>query len=175
MGKTACLLVVVAMAISPAAVRAQTTAASDRATSDALVVEMRLLRQALDRLTVLAVKSHLVVSRLVVQQQRVAREQEAVDRTEEEIDAADRNQQRTRATLARLGRQLDNVVEEPRSELRREVDSLNAELEDHDRQLALLRVRLSKAEQSLRSEERSYRELEAALIDLDRGLQRPKP
>jgi len=171
MGRVTCLLVVVATAIAPAGGRAQTTATGDRATRDTLVVEMRLLRQAVERLTVLAVKSQLGVSRLVVQQQRVAREQQAVDLTQEAIEAADRDQQRTRATLAQLRRQLDNVVEEPRSQLRREVDGLSAELDEHDRQIERLRMRLAKAEQGLRSEQQSYRELEAALVALDRELQ----
>ncbi|HXK12221.1 MAG TPA: hypothetical protein VMT70_21460 [Vicinamibacteria bacterium] len=175
MGKTRCLLVVAAMAIAPAGSRAQTTASGDRATNDPLVAEMRLLREALERLTVLVVKSQVSVSRLVVQQQRVAREQDAVDRTEEAIEAADRNQQRTRATVARLSRQLDDVVEEPRAELRREVEGLRADLDDQDRLVASLRVRLSKAEQSLRLEQQSYRELQAALVALDRGLPGPNP
>jgi len=150
-------------------------ASGDRAAADPLVVEMRLLRQAVDRLTVLAVKSQLAVSRLVAQQQRVAREQEAVDRAEEAIAAADHRQERTRANLARVSRQLDNVVEEPRSELRREVESLRAELDDHDRQVERLRMRLSRAEQSLRNELESYRQLEATLMALERELQRPRP
>jgi chromosome segregation ATPase len=175
MGRMSCPLVVMVMAIGPSVGRAQTPTVSDRATSDALVVEVRLLRQALDRLTVSAVRSHLAVGRLVVQQLRVARELEAVDRAEEAIAAADRSQERTRAALARVSRQLDNVVEEPRSELRREVESLRAELEDHDRQLERLRMRLSRAEQGLRSEQQSYRELEAALTGVERGLQRPNP
>jgi len=175
MGRLTCPLVVVALAVGPAGSRAQTMASGDRAAADPLVVEMRLLRQAVDRLTVLAVKSQLAVSRLVAQQQRVAREQEAVDRAEEAIAAADHRQERTRANLARVSRQLDNVVEEPRSELRREVESLRAEVEDHDRQVERLRVRLSRAEQSLRNELESYRQLEATLIALERELQRPRP
>jgi chromosome segregation ATPase len=175
MGRMMCPLVVVAMAIGPMDGRAQTMATGDRAPGDPLVVEMRLLRQAVDRLTVLAVKSQLAVSRLVAQQQQLARAQDAVDRAEEAIAAADRNQERTRATLARVGRQLDNVVEEPRSEIRREVESLRAGLDDHDRRVESLRMRLSRAEQSLRSEQESYRRLEAALIALEVELQRPKP
>ena len=173
MGRVMCPLIVVAIAIAPAAGGAQTVA--DRPTSDPLVVEMRLLRHAVDRLAVLTVKSQLAVSRLVAQQQRLAREQDAVDRTEEAIAAADRNQERTRATLARISRQLDNVVEEPRSELRREVESLQAELDDHDRQVERLRIRLSRATQSLRNEQQAYTQVEAALTALERELQRPNP
>jgi chromosome segregation ATPase len=166
-------LIVVAIAIAPAAGGAQTVA--DRPTSEPIVVEMRLLRHSVERLTALMVKSHIAVSRLVAQQQRVAREQDDVARTEEAIDAADRNQEQTRAALARVSRQLDNVVEEPRSELRREVESLRAELDDHDRQIERLRTRLSRAEQSLRSEEQAYKQVEAALTAIEREIQRPNP
>jgi chromosome segregation ATPase len=68
-----------------------------------------------------------------------------------------------------------NVVEEPRSELRREVDNLRAELDDHDRQIAGLRTRLSRAEQGLTTEQQTYRQLEAALSGLERELQHPSP
>jgi chromosome segregation ATPase len=173
MGRITCPLIVVAIAMTPAAGGAQTVA--DRPTTDPLVVEMRLLRHAVDRLTVLTVKSHLAVSRLVAQQQRVAREQVAVDRAEEAIDAADRDQERKRATLARVSRQLDNVVEEPRSELRREVEGLRADLDDRDRQIERLRIRLSRAEQSLRNEQQAYAQVEAALAALERETQRPSP
>lgn len=173
MGRITCPLIVVAIAITPATGGAQT--AVDRQTSDPLVVEMRLFRHAVDRLTVLTVKSHLAVSRLVAQQQRVAREQDAVDRAEMAIDAADRDQERKRATLARVSRQLDNVVEEPRSELRREVEGLRAELDDHDRQIERLRLRLSRAEQSLRREQQAYSQVEAAFAALEREMQRPNP
>jgi chromosome segregation ATPase len=166
-------LIVVAIAIAPAAGGAQTVA--DRPTSEPIVVEMRLLRHSVERLTALMVKSHIAVSRLVAQQQRVAREQDDVARTEEAIDAADRNQEQTRAALARVSRQLDNVVEEPRSELRREVESLKAELAEHDRQIERLRTRLSRAEQSLRSEEQAYKQVEAALTAIEREIQRPNP
>lgn len=173
MGRIACPLIVVAFAIAPAAGGAQPVA--DRQAGDPLVVEMRLLRQAVERLTVLTVRSHLAVSRLVAQQQRVAREQDAVDRAKEAIDAADRNQERTRATLERVGRQLDNVVEEPRSELRRELESLGAEINDRDQQVERLRARLSRAEQSLRNEQQAYSRVEAALTALEREMQRPNP
>jgi chromosome segregation ATPase len=173
MSRIAWPLIVVAMAIPPAAVGAQT--AADRPASDPLVVEVRLLRRSVERLTALMVKSNLAMSRLVAQQLRVAREQDAVERTEDAIDAADRNQERTRAALARLSRQLDDVVEEPRSELRRQVEGLRAELDDHDRQIERLRTRHSRAEQSLRSEQQAYAQVEAALTALEREMQRPNP
>lgn len=173
MGRITCPLTVVAIAMTPTASLAQT--AADRPTTDPLVAEMRLLRHSVDRLTVLTVKSHLAVSRLVAQQQRVAREQDAVDRAEKAIDAADRDQERRRATLARVSRQLDDVVEEPRSQMRREVEGLRAELEEHDRRIERLRTRLSRAEQNLRNEQQAYAQVEAALAALERETQRLSP
>jgi len=175
MRKMTCPLILVAMALAPADGRAQTGAARDRAAPDAVAAELRLLRQAVDRLAAATVTSHVLASRLAVQQQRVAREQDAVDRAEEAIDAGDREQERRRAALERANRVVGNVVEEPRAELRREVDNLRAELDDQDRQIARLRARLSKAEQSLRSEQQLFRQLEAALSGLDLGLQHPSP
>lgn len=173
MGRITCPLIVVAIAMTPTASLAQT--AADRPTTDPLVAEMRLLRHSVDRLTVLTVKSHLAVSRLVAQQQRVAREQDAVDRAEKAIDAVDRDQERRRATLARVSRQLDDVVEEPRSQMRREVEGLRAELEEHDRRIERLRTRLSRAEQNLRNEQQAYAQVEAALAALERETQRLSP
>jgi chromosome segregation ATPase len=173
MSKMTSPLLLVALAFVPTDGRAQPVAATDSAARDALAVEVRLLRQTVERLAVVAVRSHVLVGRLAAQQQRVAREQDAIDRTEEAIDAADRTQERTRATLAQANRLVGNVVEEPRSELRREVENLRAELDHHDRQLTRLRTRLSQAEQSLKSEQQAYAELEASLSGLVREIERP--
>jgi chromosome segregation ATPase len=173
MGKMSGPLVFVALALVPAAARAQPAAAGDRAPRDAVAAEVRLLREAVERLAAVAVKSHVLVARLAAQEQRVAREEDAIARAEEAVDDAGRRQERTRATLARAGRALDNVVEEPRSELRREVEGLKAELDDQDRELTRLRTRLSQAEQSLKVERQAYAELDAALSGLVRELDRP--
>jgi chromosome segregation ATPase len=173
MGKMTGPLMVVALALVPAGGRAQPVAAGDRAPRDAVAAEVRLLREAVERLAAVAVKSHVLVSRLAARQQRLAREEDAIARTEEAVDAAGRRQERTRATLARASRALGNVVEEPRSELRREVEDLKAELDDQDRELTRLRTRLSQAEQSLKSEQQAYAELDVALSGLVRELDRP--
>jgi chromosome segregation ATPase len=175
MGKTMSRLMVVALALVPTGGRAQSVAASDRAPRDAVAAEIRLLRQAVERLAAIAVKSQVLAGRLAAQQQRVGREQDAIARAEEAIDAAGRRQERTRATLARASRALGNVVEEPRSEMRREVENLRAELDDQDRELAGLRTRLSQDEQSLKSEQQLYAGLDAALRGLVREVERPNP
>jgi len=166
-------LAVAAMALVPTGGHAQPVAAGGREKTDAVAAEVRLLRQAVERLAAVTVKSQVLVGRLASQEQRVARELDAIARAEEVIDATGRRQERTRATLERADRALGNVVEEPRAEARREVENLRAELDDQDRELTRLRARLSQAEQSLKSEQRLYAEVDAALTSLVREVESP--
>jgi chromosome segregation ATPase len=166
-------LVALAWALAPTGGHAQSAAPGDRGRNDALAAEVRLVRQAVDRLAAVTVKSQVLVARLAAQEQRLAREQDAIARAELAIDATTRRQERTRATLERASRALADVVQEPRAEARREVESLKADLEDQDRELSLLQARLAQAQQSLRSDHQAYSQLEAALDGLVRELERP--
>jgi chromosome segregation ATPase len=139
-----------------------------------VATEIAALRQTVERLAAVAVKSQVLAARLAAQQQQVVREQDDIARAEDAIDAADRRQQLTRATLARASNALADVVEEPRSDLRRQVESLSAELADQDREINRLRTRLSNAEQSLKSRQQSYAELDTALNSLLLEVERPK-
>ncbi len=181
MGNLTSRLVVVALALVatgalvPTGGRAQPAADTHGAPRDTVATEVALLRQTVERLAAVAVKSQVLAGRLAAQQQRVVREQDAIARAQEAIDAAGRRQELTRGTLDRINRALANVVEEPRSELRRQVENLTAELDDQERELAGLRTRFSQAEQSLKSEQASYTELDRALGSLVREVDRPKP
>jgi chromosome segregation ATPase len=175
MGKMTSRLILVVSALLPTgSAAAQSVAAGEPRQRDAAAAEVALLRQTVQRLAAVVVESQVLASRLAAQQQRVVREQDAIARAEEALDAAGRRQDRTRAMLERADRSLGNVVEEPRSELRREVESLRAELDDQEQELTRLRTRLSQAEQGLRSEQRSYAELDAAFTRLLREVERLK-
>jgi chromosome segregation ATPase len=169
-----CPLTLAALALSPPEARPQSVAPGDRATLGALVLEVRLLRQAIEKQTATAVRSQLLVGQLAIQHQRVVRARDAVDRVAEAVDAAARKQDQLREALAKVNRVLSDVIEEPRrSELEREIGALRAQLADQDRAVSRLRTRHSQAEQSLTTEERVYGELESSLSTLDRQLQRP--
>jgi len=174
MRKMTSRLVLVALALVPTGGRAQ-SAASHGAPRDAVAAEVALLRQTVERLAAVAVKSQVLAGRLAAQQQQVVREQDAIARAEDAIELAGRRQELTRATLARVNRALADVVEEPRSELRRQVESLTGELADQERELAHLRDRLSQAEQGLKTQQQSYAELDTALSSLVREVERPTP
>ena len=83
MRKMTWALILTMLAFLPAESRTQSSGASERATHDALAAEVRLLRQAVERLAAVSARSHVLVSRLAVQQQRVARAQDTVDRVAE--------------------------------------------------------------------------------------------
>ena len=175
MRKTTGRLVLVALALVPTCARAQSKGDGRAAPRDAVADEVALLRQSVERLAAVVVKGEVLAGRLAAQQLRVLRQEDAIARAGEGIDAAGRRQEMTRATLARVNRALANVVEEPRAEARREVENLNAQLEDQDRELTRLRTLLAQAEQSLKGEQASYAELDRALGDLVREVQRAKP
>jgi chromosome segregation ATPase len=169
-------LALAALALLPAEGRGQPVAPADRAPLNALVLEVRLLRQAIERQTASSVRSQLLASQLAVQHQRVVRAQDALDRAAEAVEAAARKQDQLRGSLARHNRVSADVIEEPRrSQLEREAETLRAQLLDQDRTVTRLTARHSQAEKSLSTEQRLYEDLESSLSSLDRQLQRPGP
>ncbi len=169
-------LTLAALALVPAQGRSQTVAPADRAPLNALVQEVRLLRQAIEKQTAATVRSQLLASQLAVQNQRVVRAQDAVDRATEAGEAAARKQDQLRGSLARHSRVSADVIEEPRrSQLEREGETLRAQLLDQDRTVSRLTTRHSEAERRLATEQRLYEDLESSLSTLDRQVQRPGP
>jgi len=166
-------LALASLALVPAQGRGQ-TAPADRASLGALVLEVRLLRQAIEKQTAAVVKSQLLASQLAVQNQRVVRAQDAVDRAANAVEAAARKQDQLRGSLADHNRVSADVIEEPRrSQLEREGETLRAQLRDQDRTVVRLTTRHSESEKRLATEQRLYEDLESSLSGLDRQLQRP--
>jgi chromosome segregation ATPase len=172
MGRMTTRVVLVALALVPAGARAQSGTAGHDTPRDPVAAEIALLRQSVEKLAVVVVKGQVLAARLAAQQQRVLSDQDAVARVGDAVDAVALRQARTRATLDRSSRALADVVEEPRSELRREVENLKEDLDAQDREIDSLRTRLSQAEQSLRSEQQSYAGLDAALKGLVSEVER---
>jgi hypothetical protein len=110
-----------ALALLAAEGRTQSVAPADRAPLNALVLEVRLLRQAIERQTAATVKSQLLASQLAVQHQRVVRAEEALDRAADAVEAATRRQDQLRGSLARLtrGEDLESSLSSLDRELRR--------------------------------------------------------
>ncbi len=167
-------LTVALLGLLPAQGRSQTVAPADGPSLAALVQEVRLLRQAIERQTAATVRSQLLATQMAVQHQRLVRAQEAADRAADAVEGAERKQEQLRASMARLSRVSADVVDEPRrSQLEREGETLRSQLADQDRTVVRLTTRRSEAEKSLATEQRLYDDLESSLSTLDRQLQRP--
>ncbi len=173
MSKLAAPFIVMMLAQAAPVGRAQPAAPAG---PDALAPEVRLLRQAVEKQTAMTVRSQLLMSRLIVQYQRVSRAQNAVDRTAEAVDIAEHRRDQARESLETTQRTFLNVVEEPRrSDMERQIEGLRAKLIDQEREFSRLRQRREQIEQGLQAEERAYQKLEAALSDLDQQLQKTAP
>jgi chromosome segregation ATPase len=177
MSKVACPFLVVTLAIVASA-RAQSTppGRAQAADRDAVVAEVRLLRQAVERQTAVLVRSQLLVSRLLVLSQRVSRAQAAADRAADALDAAEWQQTLAREAVANTERAVVGAEDAPRrSGLERELEILRAKLSEQDRACSRLRSRRQQAEQNLDAEQRSYAQQETALAAVEQQLQRSAP
>ena len=122
-----------ALALWPAEGRTQSAGPGERASADALVLEVRLLRQAIEHQTVIAARTQVLATRLGVQQERVGRAQDAVDGVADALDAATGRQGQLRETLVQLNSDLARVLHEPRrSELEGQVADVKVQLTSQD-------------------------------------------
>jgi chromosome segregation ATPase len=164
-----------ALALWPAEARAQSARPGERASPDALVLEVRLLRQAIERQTVIAARTQVLATRLGVQQERVGRAQDAVDGVADALDAATGRQGQLRENLVQLTSDLTRVLHEPkRSELEGQVAGVKVQLTSQDDEISRLTTRRQRAELKLAAEQQAYRQLESALSSLEQQLLQPR-
>ncbi len=132
----------VGLVLVPATARSQATPLPPP-TGDSLIQEIRLLRQALERQATGSARVQLLVGRLAVQDQRVARTQEAAERMEGESFALEQQRRRMDAEVRELTRLFEQEAD----------DARRTELEG--------KLRMAKAR---------YQELDARLTALEREL-----
>jgi chromosome segregation ATPase len=169
------LVSVLALALWPAEGRTQSAGPGERGSADGLVREVRLLREAIERQTLIAARTQVLATRLGVQQERVGRAQDAVDGVADAIDAATGRQRQLRETLVQLTSDLARVLHEPRrSELEGQVAGVKVQLASQDSEILRLTTRRQRAEQKLATEQQAYRQLESALSSLEQQLLQPR-
>jgi hypothetical protein len=156
----------------PVTAGAQTVPSSDTGTLDALVKEIRLLRQTLERQSAATARAQLLIGRLTLQDQRTARSRQIVESLESELASADREQNQLQAAAREITRSLEQITDQERREpLEAEARMMRARLADHQAHVANTEARLAQAKQALDVEAGRYDELEAWLRDLDKQLQ----
>ncbi len=152
----------------PAAAHAQAAPA----TLDAVVAEMRLLRQALERQGAATARAQVLIARLTLQDQRTARARQAVERLEAELASAEREHDDLQGRARELTRALEQLTnEDVRPQLEAESRTIRARMTDVQAQRTRTEARLGEARQALHLEGGRYDDLERSLAELDRQLQ----
>jgi hypothetical protein len=163
----------VGLVLVPATVRSQATPLPPP-TGDSLIQEIRLLRQAVERQATGSARVQLMVGRLAVQDQRVARTQEATERMDEEAFALEQQRRRMDAEVRELTRSFEQEADDARrAELEGKLRAAKARSAEHAAATAQLESRRSRARQSAAQEQARYQELDGKLTELERELLGP--
>lgn len=146
--------------------------AENRQTLDVLMGEVRLLRRAIERQTSTAARAQLLVGRLALQDQRVARSWAMAERAESQSLSAAQLATRMQSELAVFQEAVDDAATDPapRAAAEEQLRALKARIAEHNAVTPDLQARLVEARQSLEAERARYDELEAAFNRLDREL-----
>jgi len=144
--------------------------AQDRAL-DELLAEVRLLRQALERQSVIGTRTQLLVSRLALQDQRVARSRAALERLDSELASAAQERNRIRMQIAGVQRAIEQATDPARrSALEQELRMSQTRSRDHESHLAELQSRQSQAKLAFDAENARFDELESWMTQLEKEL-----
>jgi len=166
--------VVVGGLLLPALAHPQASPPADRVSAEMLMAEIRLLRQAIERQSAMAARTNLLVGRLTLQDQRIARLRATADRLDEELSGVASDRSRARAALAELQRAVEQATDDARrTQLESELRMEQARMKDRDARLADLQTRQGQARQALDAEGARLEELESSLSQLERGLSPP--
>ena len=156
---------------APCAAPSQPTDDANVPALNALLTEVRLLRQAIERQGAVAGRAQLLVGRLALQDQRVARWQAEVQRLE--TDASNLALQRvgTQGALARVRAALDQAKDvEQAAEMEHEVRMREAQLKQEGANLVALETRRDETKQALEAARAKYEELSDRFDQLEREL-----
>ncbi len=154
--------------------RAQTAPSAAVVSLDAVVQELRLLRRAVERQNSSVARTQLLLARLSLQDQRLARSRQTVERLEAELAGAEREQTHLQGTARELARALEQATTEEahRQGIEQESRLLRSRLAVSSSALQSVNARLAQARQVLDTDAARYDELETWLADLERELQR---
>ena len=162
----------VVVCLMPATAQSQTPPPPGAGTLDAVVKELRLLRQAVEKQSSTAARLQLLMGRLTLQDQRTARAQQTVERLQNELASATRERDELQSRARAIAQRLEQAgSDEPRQQLETEARMVHARLSDDQGHVSSAENRLSQARQALDVETGRYDELDAWLRDMDKQLQ----
>jgi hypothetical protein len=160
----------------PYPARAQAGDDAATPTLSALLREVRMLRLAIERQGAIAGRAQLLVGKLALEDQRVARAQAELQRLESETATATANRARTQTLLTERRMQIDRAKDADeaaviQSDLRR----MEAQWKQEGASLSALELRRAEANQAWEAERARYDELSARFDQLERDLAPSRP
>ena len=170
--RQACFLIVGLLFFAPASF-SQTSSADSQAVQ-ALVVEIRQLRQDLRMTTVAAQRAQILLYRLQSQEAAVARVERRVDEARSSLTKAQSGAKQTAYEIKRMEEQANdsqNAAEQKR--LKDMIAEFKAALEAEGSTEAELQIRVAEAEQSLKTEQAKLAALQDQLDRIDKALESP--
>jgi chromosome segregation ATPase len=168
------LAVLAGLVLLPAKAGAQATPLPPP-NGDSIIQELRLLRQAVERMSRGEARVQLLVGRLTVQDQRVTRAQDAADRLDDEAFTLEQQRRRLDAEVRELTRALEQEADDGRrAALDGKLRTARARAGEHAATTAQLESRRARARQSASAEQARYQDLDAKLSELERELQAPR-
>lgn len=166
-GKIGCAIFsLVVLSSTVSAQQAQT------ASSEAIANEVRLLRQALERQVNLEARVQLVVGRLTLQDQRVARAHSDLQRSESEVASLAAESGRMEDDLSELKQAQNSADPSRETEVETQLRIGNARLQENKALRAAAEERRSRAADSVAHEEARYNELLRSFDAIDQQLSR---
>ena len=151
---------------------AQATSAPVPGSLEAVVKEIRLLRQAIEQQSTSTARAQLLIGRLSLQDQRTARARAAVEGLESELAKAEEERDQLQLAARDTQRSLEKATEQDR---RTELEAQSRRIRDQytacQQRVSQVEGRLAHARETLDTETGRYDELDRVLVDLDRQLQ----
>jgi DNA repair exonuclease SbcCD ATPase subunit len=166
------LLVALVLVTSVASVEAQTSRGTDESTLQALLQEVRLLRQTLQRANLSAHRSQRIVERIRARGERAARLSRQLEEVRDEIGGIEVHLNQTGEREASLDAQIQQATDaDQRKPLEAEKKELRYAQDEQRQRLERLKERESATLSEVQKEERTLGELEARLEALDREIE----
>lgn len=151
----------------------QRTLSADSRTLEALLEEVRQLRQDLRTTTVTTVRAQILVHRVETQEAAVARLSQKVESAQARLGESQSAEQRTADQIRAFEKQKESSSDSrEEQQLEQALESLKRNLQQFDREIQQRQAKASEAEEQLRAEQDKLSALEDQLERLDKELER---
>jgi len=165
------VLAVVVVGAARAAAQAPQATPLPPPNGDSIVLELRLLRQAIERHGRGSAQVQLLLGHLTLQDQRVGRAQLAADRLEDQAFALEQERRRIDGEIRDLTRAFEQAPDDARrKDVESRLQSARTRQSEHMSAATQLESRRARARQAVSEEQARYRDLDAKLVELEREI-----